>query len=142
MKHTDPRYFDPIDTEEGDGSDRHVRRRLIITPNDEFIRLKTARHSFIPGDSREVLIDLTPEQLRDAINRIPGFNVRYDRPAPAVPQGLGAVIRSPKGYYIRTAAPANLNPWRNTITGTYYSDEYLVERLIEGAEVLSEGVML
>lgn len=140
---TNPTDFDPIEVP--DSSELERNRTLFITPNgDRSIRLKTSYQQG-RGMPLEVLIDLTPAALVDALNRIPGFVAAYTRPAPPAPKGVGAVVRSTVGkVWVRTDLKDE--PWRsadNEGRGPFWAfDEKIEGILADGGEILSEGVVL
>lgn len=149
---TDPTYFDPIEVP--DSTELETQRTLFITPNgDRAIRLKSQYRGVHGAMPTEVVIDLTPAVLRNALNQIPGFTVVYERPLPKVPQLVGAVVLSEQVPIIRVEIqPGDAEqPWRSSIpitigtsnhTQSWFTDHEIAERIAAGAKVLSEGVAL
>lgn len=148
----DATYFDPIEVP--DSTELESRRTLFITPNgDRAIRLKSQYRGVNWPAPAEVVIDLTPAAIVRALSQIPGFTISYERPLPAVPQLVGAVVLSEQVPIIRVEIqPGDAEqPWRSSIpitigtsnhTQSWFTDHEIAERIAAGAKVLSEGVAL
>lgn len=146
----DATYFDPIEVP--DSTELETQRTLFITPNgDRAIRLKSQYRGVLHGAvPTEVVIDLTPAALRDALNKIPGFTVTYEQPKQPLPTNIGAVIQfADGGLAIRTDAddePWRLSPARTNVGG--FDKHWASDKDVYGiaglndVKVLSEGVAL
>jgi hypothetical protein len=90
----------------------------------------------MPGGSAQAGIRVTPAELAEALNKLPGFTVKYEAPI-EVPQYLGAVVARGSGSlpherYVRYNSSSETSlPWISQ-SGTAKSDDDIAGILANG----------